>query len=82
MTYSRFQALQGQPMTIYGDGTQTRSFQYVSDLVAGLVALMNGNYTRPVNLGNPEEVCRTHSRDSLIHYISSSALGSIHLLII
>lgn len=49
------QALQNQPMTIYGNGTQTRSFQYVTDLVDGLVGLMNSNYTRPVNLGNPEE---------------------------
>ena len=40
---------------IYGDGSQTRSFQYVSDLVDGLIALMNANYTQPVNLGNPVE---------------------------
>lgn len=40
---------------IYGSGEQTRSFQYVSDLVDGLVALMNGNYSLPVNLGNPDE---------------------------
>jgi len=40
---------------IYGEGKQTRSFQYVSDLVDGLVALMNSNYTLPVNIGNPEE---------------------------
>ena len=40
---------------MYGSGEQTRSFQYVSDLVSGLVALMASNYTRPVNLGNPEE---------------------------
>jgi UDP-glucuronate decarboxylase len=49
------QALQNKDMTIYGDGKQTRSFQYVSDLVDGLHALMNGNYDLPVNLGNPEE---------------------------
>lgn len=42
-------------MTIYGDGSQTRSFQYVSDLVDGLHALMNGSYELPVNLGNPDE---------------------------
>lgn len=40
---------------VYGSGEQTRSFQYVSDLVEGLVALMNSNYTQPVNLGNPVE---------------------------
>ena len=40
---------------IYGDGKQTRSFQYVSDLVDGLINLMDSNYTGPVNLGNPTE---------------------------
>jgi UDP-glucuronate decarboxylase len=49
------EALQNKPITIYGDGKQTRSFQYVSDLVDGLVALMNSNYTQPVNIGNPDE---------------------------
>ena len=49
------QALQNKDMTIYGAGKQTRSFQYVSDLVDGLYALMNGDYDLPVNLGNPDE---------------------------
>lgn len=49
------QALQGVPLTVYGDGSQTRSFCYVSDLVEGLIRLMNSDYTGPVNLGNPEE---------------------------
>jgi UDP-glucuronate decarboxylase len=49
------QALQNKDMTIYGEGEQTRSFQYVSDLVEGLHALMNGDYDLPVNLGNPDE---------------------------
>lgn len=40
---------------MYGNGKQTRSFQYVSDLVDGLVALMESNYTQPVNIGNPVE---------------------------
>ena len=41
------QAIEGTPMTIYGDGTQTRSFQYVSDLVKGLAATMDGDQTGP-----------------------------------
>ncbi|XP_073498864.1 UDP-glucuronic acid decarboxylase 1-like isoform X3 [Phyllobates terribilis] len=49
------QALQGEPLTVYGSGSQTRAFQYVSDLVNGLVGLMNSNVSSPVNLGNPEE---------------------------
>lgn len=49
------QALQNNSITIYGSGKQTRSFQYVSDLVDGLVALMASNYTLPVNIGNPVE---------------------------
>ncbi|CAN1775517.1 UDP-glucuronic acid decarboxylase 1 [Linum perenne] len=50
-----FQAIRKQPMTVYGDGKQTRSFQYVSDLVAGLMALMEGEHVGPFNLGNPGE---------------------------
>ncbi len=42
-------------LQVYGNGKQTRSFQYISDLVDGLIALMNSNYTLPVNLGNPTE---------------------------
>ncbi|CAO3696825.1 unnamed protein product [Umbelopsis ramanniana] len=49
------QALKGEQLTIYGDGTQTRSFQYIHDLIDGLILLMNKNFTEPVNLGNPEE---------------------------
>ena len=49
------QALKGIPLTIYGDGSQTRSFCYVSDLVEGFIRLMNSDYTGPVNLGNPGE---------------------------
>jgi dTDP-glucose 4,6-dehydratase len=48
-------ALRGQPMTIHGDGTQTRSICYVSDLVEGLWLLLNSDLPDPVNLGNPEE---------------------------
>ncbi|XP_075509240.1 UDP-glucuronic acid decarboxylase 1-like [Primulina tabacum] len=49
------QAIRKQPMTVYGNGKQTRSFQFVSDLVDGLVALMEGEHLGPFNLGNPGE---------------------------
>ncbi|MGB3239763.1 MAG: GDP-mannose 4,6-dehydratase, partial [Geitlerinemataceae cyanobacterium] len=50
------QALQGTPLTVYGDGSQTRSFCYVSDLIEGIMRLMNNEeHTGPVNLGNQDE---------------------------
>ncbi|EIE83789.1 hypothetical protein G6F47_010963 [Rhizopus delemar] len=49
------QAIKGSPLTIYGSGEQTRSFQYVHDLVDGLILLMNSDYSEPVNIGNPDE---------------------------
>jgi UDP-glucuronate decarboxylase len=49
------QALQGIPLTVYGDGSQTRSFCYVSDLVEGMMRLMNGEHIGPINIGNPGE---------------------------
>ncbi|MEM9245613.1 MAG: NAD-dependent epimerase/dehydratase family protein, partial [Cyanobacteria bacterium P01_F01_bin.153] len=50
------QALQGKPLTVYGDGSQTRSFCYVSDLVEGFIRMMNNEeHIGPVNLGNPDE---------------------------
>jgi dTDP-glucose 4,6-dehydratase len=49
------QALSGEPLTVYGDGSQTRSVQYVDDLVEGVFRLMNSKETRPVNIGNPIE---------------------------
>ena len=50
------QALESKPLTIFGDGTQTRSFCYVDDLVDGLCRLMNSEEREPVNLGNPQEI--------------------------
>jgi len=50
------QALQDKPVTVYGEGTQTRSFCYVDDMIRGLVALMGSDVHLPVNLGNPDEM--------------------------
>ncbi|MBU1703898.1 MAG: SDR family oxidoreductase, partial [Nanoarchaeota archaeon] len=49
------QALNNEPITIYGDGSQTRSFCYVSDLIEGMYRMMNSDFIGPVNLGNPDE---------------------------
>jgi dTDP-glucose 4,6-dehydratase len=49
------QALQGKPITVYGDGSQTRSFTYVDDEVRGFLALLDSDITTPVNIGNPDE---------------------------
>ncbi|XP_015122246.1 UDP-glucuronic acid decarboxylase 1 [Diachasma alloeum] len=66
------QALQNDSITIYGNGKQTRSFQYVSDLVDGLVALMSSNYTQPINLGNPVE----HTIEEFATIIKDSVGGT------
>jgi len=50
------QALRGQPLTIFGDGSQTRSFCYVSDLIDGIFRLMMSDFHEPVNIGNPREM--------------------------
>jgi dTDP-glucose 4,6-dehydratase len=49
------QALKGEPLTVYGDGSQTRSFCFVSDLVEGIARLLRSDYSDPVNCGNPIE---------------------------
>jgi len=50
------QALRGEPLTVYGDGSQTRSFCHISDMVRGLYLLMESRYSEPVNIGNPNEL--------------------------
>jgi dTDP-glucose 4,6-dehydratase len=50
------QALRGEPLTVFGEGQQTRSFQYVDDLIEGIRRLMDVQYNKPVNLGNPNEM--------------------------
>jgi UDP-glucuronate decarboxylase len=72
------QALRGDNITVYGDGLQTRSFQYVHDLVDGLIALMEGNYTQPVNLGNPDEYTILHFAETIRDIVNPKA-SIIHL---
>ena len=50
------QALTDKDITIYGDGNQTRSFQYVEDLINGFLKLMNSSYNKPINMGSPNEI--------------------------
>ncbi len=68
------QALKGEPLTVYGDGSQTRSFCYVSDLVEGLLAMMGLDDTiGPVNLGNPDEFTILALAEKIIELTSSSS---------
>lgn len=67
------QAIRKKPLTVYGDGKQTRSFQYVSDLVDGLVALMESEHVGPFNLGNPGEFTMLELAQVVKETIDSSA---------
>jgi UDP-glucuronate decarboxylase len=69
------QALQNEDITIYGDGTQTRSFCYVSDLVEGLIMLLfsDQSVTGPINLGNPVEISIFQLAEKIIDYVGSNS---------
>jgi UDP-glucuronate decarboxylase len=69
------QALRGEPMTIYGDGSQTRSFCYVDAMVVGLTLLMKtrDEVTGPVNLGNPEEYSMLEVAQSILKLTGSQS---------
>jgi UDP-glucuronate decarboxylase len=67
------QALRGEPITVYGEGSQTRSFCYVSDLVEGLMRLMEGDFIGPVNLGNPGEYTILELAQIIQHMINPDA---------
>jgi len=71
------QALNGEPVTIFGDGTQTRSFCYVSDLVDGLYRLMLSSEDYPVNLGNPHEMTIAEFATTILELTGSHA-GVVH----
>jgi dTDP-glucose 4,6-dehydratase len=67
------QALRGEPITVYGDGSQTRSFQYVSDLVEGIWRMMESSVHDPVNLGNPQEMTLLELAKRVIRLSGSSS---------
>lgn len=67
------QALKGEPLTVFGDGSQTRSFCYVDDLVDGLVKLLASDYSLPVNLGNPVDVAVLQLAEEVIELTGSSS---------
>lgn len=76
------QALRGEPITIFGDGSQTRSFQYVDDLISGLTCLMSTKteVTGPVNLGNPQECTMLQLAETIIDLTGSSSQVVFHPL--
>jgi dTDP-glucose 4,6-dehydratase len=60
------QALRGEDLTVFGDGSQTRSFCYVDDLVEGIVRLLKSDYAQPVNIGNPSEITISQFAEEII----------------
>ena len=74
------QALRGEDITVFGDGSQTRSFQYVDDLVRGMIAMMNnaGDFTGPVNIGNPHEFTMLELAQRVLALIPESASGIVY----
>jgi dTDP-glucose 4,6-dehydratase len=67
------QALQGQPLTIYGDGSQSRSFCYVEDEVQGIIALLDSDQVGPVNIGNPDEFTVRELADLVLEVTGSTS---------
>lgn len=74
------QALKGDEITLFGDGSQTRSFQYVDDLVEGLIRLMNasGEFNGPVNLGNPHEISIQDLANLILKLTRSKSIIAFH----
>ena len=65
--------MKNKPVTVFGDGTQTRSFCYVSDLIEGIYRLMMSDYDLPVNIGNPVEMTMREFAEQIIHAINSKS---------
>ncbi len=74
------QALQGDDVTVYGDGSQTRSFCYVDDLVEGIWRLLNCDYVGPVNIGNPNEMSLLEMAETIIELSGSKSKLVMHPL--
>jgi UDP-glucuronate decarboxylase len=74
------QALRNEDITIYGDGSQTRSFCYVDDLIDGFVRLFEGNLTGPINLGNPSEFTMLELAEQVLALTSSKSSLSFEAL--
>jgi dTDP-glucose 4,6-dehydratase len=72
------QALRGEPITVFGDGSQTRSFQYVDDLVEGIWRLLHSGENDPVNIGNPEEVSIREFAEEVIALTGSASTLTFH----
>jgi len=74
------QALRGNPITVYGDGTQTRSFIYVDDLIRGLRRLIETSYHLPINLGNPTEITVLEFAERILRLTGSLSSIEFHPL--
>ena len=68
-----YQSLKRKPLTIFGEGRQTRSFCYITDLIEGIYALMNSGLSQPVNLGNPNEVTILALAKKIIELVGSES---------
>jgi dTDP-glucose 4,6-dehydratase len=67
------QALAGEPLTVFGDGSQTRSFCYVTDLVEGIYRLLKSDVTTPVNIGNPREMTVLQFAEKILELTESKS---------
>ncbi|MDH3649794.1 MAG: SDR family oxidoreductase [Saprospiraceae bacterium] len=68
------QALRGEPLTVFGDGSQTRSFCYVDDLIEGIFRLLHSSYHLPVNIGNPTEITVKQLADEIIELVGDPSV--------
>jgi dTDP-glucose 4,6-dehydratase len=75
-----YQALMGQPLTVYGDGSQTRSFCYVEDLIEGIYRLLESNEHEPTNVGNPQEITILEFAERIRKLIVTEAPINFHPL--